>query len=735
MFGPVYGLVGPVYGSGGGSVKVEGGSVTLTGAANGAVSINGANVTHSTVTNDGPGLVPALPNDSTKFLDGKGNWSVINTGGAGSSGSPGATYSVVTSSKPGLVPALPSDGKKFLDGNGNWSTINAVTVSGGSGATYSTVTTSNPGLVPILPDDSAKFLDGKGNWSTISTGSGTSSNINLVSAKTAAGTVNTTSESGNTFINLTDNNNVKSSIQIVGEGNVSVSSSTAGVIKIFGSSTSTGTGTGGGSNSIVQKVSTANAKYPILLSGVSDATSDVTTDNVIFGSGIQVNPQDKAIIVGNKITIDGGAGAIKLGNNVLLDSNTANIFTGECSLQTSLDADAKTYYTGQVDVVVSNPKFTFQKGSTVTFKIPELKTNILANSQLDKKLSFNFGIQDGDSIKSITNKSIAYNAASMKDDSTYTLHLRDIPKDGYYVEVSNNFRGFPFSTNTFVQPIRLGGTGATTAEEARKNLGLDQVTGGGTGGGWARIAYDAGNITNSQYVISVTNDNLTLTMGTLMCIRFDNFKSSNDSTQLYINLNNTGNKKVLINGKKDAQVKDFADNYYYTFMYSGSSWVMSAYPKVPVELGGTGADNAQDALANLGISTVSSDMALQALGLDNVPPGVFICGGVTLSDKDSQQTFFNDADISPMVGFKLVPGVQVFIRNLYTSTYDGSGIAFNFNGTGKIYVATFDSAGTYKSASAADFTPGFYHAVYVDQIQKNSKTNIGNNVWVVSKLF
>ena len=464
-----------------------------------------------------------------------------------------------------------------------------------------------------------------------------------------------------------------------------------------------------------------------MLSGTSDATSDVTAENVIFGSGIQVNPQYSSIIVGDSITIDGSEGAIQLGRNVF-DSNATNAFTGTCSLESLLNDNSNAYYTGEVYVTVSNPKFRLEKGSTVRFKMPALDETILANSQLDKKLHFNFGTESNSSVKTGT---VAYSAASMNNSNTYTLKLQDIPKDGYYTEVSSNASGYLFSTNTFIQPIRLGGTGATTAEDARKNLGLDQITGGGTAGAFTSTTYNVENVTDNKYVISVTKDNLTLTAGTTIYIRFVNFKSSNDSTQLYINLNDTGAKPIVITNQKNAQVKDFADHYYYGFMYSGTSWLIGAYTQVPVELGGTGANNAQDALANLGISTVSSDMALQALGLDNIPPGVFICGGVTMSA--NQQYFYNDASISPMEGFKLVPGVQVFICNTSTSTYTG-GLGFNFNGTGSHWAATFSSTGSYNALNAGEFGPGFYHAVYVDKI-RISETETRSTVWLVSKMF
>lgn len=112
------------------------------------------------------------------------------------------TYSVVTKSADGLAPKLPDDATKFLDGKGSWSVPPVVT------------TTAN-GYCPKLPNDNTKFLCGDGTWGTpAGTGGGTSSYTLPVAATSTLGGVKSQTAGSNTA----DSTQVKCPVQVDSDG-------------------------------------------------------------------------------------------------------------------------------------------------------------------------------------------------------------------------------------------------------------------------------------------------------------------------------------------------------------------------------------------------------------------------------------------------------------------------------------------------------------------------------------
>lgn len=110
--------------------------------------------TYATVSKDGPGLAPQLPNESTtaKYLRQDGTWAVP----------PDTTYSDVSIYGSGLAPQLPNDGEttKYLRQDGSW------WVPPDTNTTYDVVSKSAPGLTPQLPNetDTTKYLRQDGTW-------------------------------------------------------------------------------------------------------------------------------------------------------------------------------------------------------------------------------------------------------------------------------------------------------------------------------------------------------------------------------------------------------------------------------------------------------------------------------------------------------------------------------------------------------------------------------------------
>ncbi len=182
-------------------------------AATGDVSIdNGAGFTIPEHTGSNPGLIPAHPNDSSKFYNGAGSYETpLNT-----------TYGLADGTNAGLVPPIPTDSSKFYNGAGSYTTppdttysdyttgvsglvpgpsaadvsndrllradgswidansvidtddqdlgytssTRAVTIDGGAGFTFPLHDGSNAGLIPSHPNDSSKFYNGAGSYTT-----------------------------------------------------------------------------------------------------------------------------------------------------------------------------------------------------------------------------------------------------------------------------------------------------------------------------------------------------------------------------------------------------------------------------------------------------------------------------------------------------------------------------------------------------------------------------------------
>ena len=127
------------------------------------------------------GLVPPLPNDTTKYLRGDGSWSV----GSGSIpklddclAPDDNTDLNASTSKHGLLPKLPNDVSKLLSGLGTWIDTpqhgldNNLRHSAPVDVTNFNASISAHGFLPKLNGNSSYFLNGLGNWAIPAGGGG-----------------------------------------------------------------------------------------------------------------------------------------------------------------------------------------------------------------------------------------------------------------------------------------------------------------------------------------------------------------------------------------------------------------------------------------------------------------------------------------------------------------------------------------------------------------------------------
>lgn len=204
----------------------------------------------------------------------------------------------------------------------------------------------------------------------------------------------------------------------------------------------------------------------------------------------------------------------------------------------------------------------------------------------------------------------AYSSASVNSASKLTT-ARNLKTD-LGITNAQSFNGTADATSigvTGTLPIGNGGTGTTSANGIRTNIGVNPVTTGGTGAAYTASVNGITSLTVGASFVMVPHTVSTTTAPTLNVnslgaknIRMRLSTSTNATIQLASDSFLTANKPIKL-------------------MYDGAYWIIDdvvqpnvngLYGTVPISKGGTGATTAAQALVNLGAMPQPESLTMAA---------------------------------------------------------------------------------------------------------------------------
>ena len=368
------------------------------------------------------------------------------------------------------------------------------------------------------------------------------------------------------------------------------------------------------------------------------------------------------------------------------------------------DSEENTYIEKDIEFTVNGDNISFSDNLNEYYQYNDCEIEIETSSTGSVQLG------EGNNIN---NNTLQFRDTQIVDENGYinSDNLKTIPIEKLTelvtpVEVKNPDTGEVIETK-YVVPIEKGGTGGSTLEEAQENLGIDKLNELVTP---IEVKDSDGKVIETKYVVSVEHGGTGISASSLSDLQsklgisnkqdkltFDTSPtkdSSNPVTSggIYTSLSN---KAPLNHGHSASEIES-------------GSLSTDRLPVIPIEKGGTGANNTEDALMNLTI--VSSENGGASVGY-----------GSKVNNSGAALGVFSVANSGGAVGYMAQTGSGGAVGYM-TKTGSGGAVgddAFSTTG-GSIGYSTYTESGGavgYRAESGLGFAGG--HSSFVGVKNEN----------------
>lgn len=495
-----------------------------------AVCSNGA-AEGKTINIDGFSLVTGVT-IHVKFVNANTNPTpqLTISGGDSAANNP-IPISGITTWEAGAVLTLTYDGSNWVRDYVE-TVVNNIT---GSGAQNYLTKFSGPNTItngPALGADATKFLNNKGEWAVPNYIADTHYTANLITGASATAKANAAGATNSVFLNLVENNDVRNSHNIVGEGSVTVASDASGKITITGNKAGTVTSITPGNGLINGTSGTSQAA--ITTSGtISIATGGVTND-MLQNSSVSIAGQ--SVSLGGSLAASTLLSALGIGNAVhyIGESSTA-ITDGGNQVPTITGLDNYSPKAGDI-VVYDDKEFIWTAAGEWELFGDEgsyaLKSNTVTNVAWDdtnKKLTKTINSSTTDIVSASTLKS--------------AMSLNNVTNDAQIAKSVGTTQGDIIYFTSSSAPTRLGiGTSGQILTVSSDGIPS-----------WSTVSVDWTNINNKVFSALYVN-------ATTAGAANDTAATTNDDTYIHLYDNNTKQSTIQLKGAGGTTIASAANS-------------------------------------------------------------------------------------------------------------------------------------------------------------------------------